>query len=246
MSPDDPTTGDAPDLDSGRDSGLDSGLDSGEAHRYFRELEDFFIDLRGAPLHLSPSDYQVAKKWYQRGIPLDHVRRVVEEVFAKRRERDADGPPVTLRYFRRPVENAWKQVEEMQAAGERTAAPAFDLRGRLRSLAAALPAALPDRETLADRITALTGDTEHVEATLSTLDREMLSAAAAALDGAAREAIDQQVEDTVSTLFGRLFAGDVDKARTRLHRQILRRHLDLPVLSLFSPEAERGEPSESP
>lgn len=229
MSPEDPTP--AP-------GGPD--FDSSEAYRYFRELEDFFIDLRGAPLQLSPADFQVAKGWYERGIPLDHVRRVLEEVFARRRERGADGPPVTLRYCRRPVESAWREVEEMQAAGERTAAPAFDVAGRLEALAAALPASLPGRDELADRITALRGDTEHVEAALSALDREMLAQAEAALDAPALQSIGQQVEDSVSTLFGRLFAGDVDKARDRLHRQVLRRHLDLPVLSLFSPEAERG------
>lgn len=215
-------------------------FDSGEAHRYFRELEDFFIDLRGAPLQLSPGDWQVSKRWYERGIPLEHVKTVMQEVFARRRAKGAEGL-VTLRYLKKPVEAGWVAVEEMKATGERSAAPAFDLAGRLAALAASLPDDLPGGTDLAARIAALSGDTEHVEAALGELDHQLLDRAEASLDEAARAAVEAQVEETVASLFGRLFAGDVDKARVRLRRQVLRRQLGLPVLSLFSPEAERGE-----
>ena len=151
-----------------QDSKTDN-LDSSDAHSYFRELEDFFIDLRGAPLQLSPSDWQVSKEWYERGIPLEHVKRVMEEVFARRKERGAEGL-VTLRYLKKPVEKQWKEVEEMQATGQRAEAPAFDLAGRLAALAASLPDDLPGRAELAGRITALSGDTEHVEAALVSAD----------------------------------------------------------------------------
>jgi hypothetical protein len=219
-------------------------FESSEAHRYFRELEEFFIDLRGAPLQLSPADWQVSKRWYERGIPLEHVKHVLADVFTRRRERGAEGL-VTLRYVNKPVEASWKDVEEMRATGERAPAPRFDAAARLAALAAALPAALPGRDELAARITALAGDTEHVEAALSALDKELLARAEGGLDEEARDAVERQVEETVAGLFGRLFAGDVEKARGRLHRQVLRRQLGLPVLSLFSPEAERGEAAES-
>ena len=215
-------------------------LESSEAHRYFRALEDLFIDLRGAPLQLSPADFQIAKKWYERGIPLDHVERVLTEVFARRRERGAEGF-VTLRYCRRPVEAAWKEVEAMQAAGERGEAPGLDVPARLAALAAALPEGLVGRAGWVKRIAALEGDTEHVEAALAGLDRELLEVAEEGLSGAGKAAVDAQVEETVAGLFGKFFAGDVDKARGRLHRQTLRRELGLPVLSLFSPEAETGD-----
>ncbi len=215
-------------------------LETSEAHRYFRDLEDYFIDLRGAPLQLSPADWQVAKRWYERGIPLEHVKHVLAEVFTRRREQGAEGL-VTLRYLRKPVEASWKDVEEMRATGERAPAPRFDLEARLAALAAALPAGLPGRDGLVARITALGGDTEHVEAALSALDKELLAQAEAGLGEADRAEVERQVEETVAGLFGRLFAGDVEKARGRLRRQALRRHLGLPVLSLFSPEAERGE-----
>jgi len=220
-------------------SGDDDFFETGEAQRYFRQLEDLFIELRGAPLQLSPADWQISKSWYQRGIPLDHVKRVLTEVFRRREERGAEGF-VTLRYCRRPVEAAWKEVEAMQAAGERGEAPGLDVAARLAALAAALPAGW---EGVGEKIAALEGegDTEHVEAALAELDHALLKEAEEGLGEEQRAAVEAQVEETIAGLFGKLFAGDVDKARGRLYRQALRRELGLPVLSLFSPEAEVGE-----
>jgi hypothetical protein len=218
--------------------GTGAPFESSDAHRYFRAVEERFIALRGAPLLLSADDWQVAKGWYERGIPLEHVERVLEDLFARRRERGTKGKVNSLRYCRKAVESAWAEVEEMRAAGERSEAPGLDVPTRLANLASALPDDLPGREEVAERIVALTGDTEHVESALAALDHELLDQVEASLGDADREAVENQVEETVAGLFGRLFAGDVEKARGRLRRQALRRTLGLPVLSLFSPEAE--------
>ncbi len=55
-----------------------------------------------------------------------------------------------------------------------------------------------------------------------------------------RSEIDSAVEKTLASLGGRLPAAELESSRERLARQILRRRLSLPVLSLFSPEAERA------
>lgn len=209
---------------------------------YFRALEDFLIDLRGAPLLMSPADYRIAQRWHRRGIPLDHVQQVMRDVFGKLRERGGKEPMNSLRYCARAVEASWAHVEELRAPGEVESGPqGIDVPARLAALARALPADLAGREGVAARIAAVEGDVEHVEAALSALDRDLLAALEAALSPAARAALEARVEETVSSLFGRLFAGDVDRARDRLRRQILRRDVGLPVLSLFSPEAEAGE-----
>ncbi|MBV8200232.1 MAG: hypothetical protein JOZ15_06380, partial [Acidobacteria bacterium] len=41
---------------------------------------------------------------------------------------------------------------------------------------------------------------------------------------------------------GRLAAAEIERARARLARQVLRERLGLPMLSLFSPEARPPEP----
>ncbi|HUO86013.1 MAG TPA: hypothetical protein VM617_01375 [Thermoanaerobaculia bacterium] len=231
------------------DGGDGAARDSDEVltdHQYFRALEDFLIELRGAPLLISPADYRVAQRWHRRGIPLDHVRQVMHDVYARLRERQAEEPMNSLRYCARAVEASWSEVEALRAPGARDeVATGVDVAARLGNLASALPADLPGRAAFAERITALAGDVEHVEGALAGLDRELLAGLEGSLDDERRRALDASVEETVDALFGRLFAGDVDRARERLRRQLLRRDFDLPVLSLFAPEAESDE-SDSP
>jgi hypothetical protein len=216
----------------------DMTMDEDSDHAYFQDIEEMFVELRGAPLLLSPADWQVARRWHQDGVPLDLVKRTLEEVFAKRKERGAKGKISSLRYCAPAVEAAWADLRELTAPGERAEAPVFEVRPRLAALAAALPASLPERETLAHRIATLDGDPQQVEHHLSSLDREMLDAAMDGLDAEARAEIGAAVEKTLATLGGRLPAEELERSRDRLARQTLRRRLGLPVLSLFSPEAE--------
>jgi hypothetical protein len=207
-------------------------------HAYFQAIEAIFVELRGAPLLLSPADWQVARRWHREGVPLDLVRRTLEEVFARRKERGAKGKISSLRYCAPAVEAAWADLRELTAPAHRAVAPDFEVAPRLAALAAALPAGLPGREDLAARLAALGGDPQEVEDRLSALDREMLDQAGGGLDGEQRREIDAAVEKTLTSLGGRLPEEELEISRERLARQTLRRKLGLPVLSLFSPEAE--------
>lgn len=207
-------------------------------HAYFQAIEAIFVVLRGSPLLLSSADWQVARRWHREGIPLDLIRGALQEVFAKRKERGAKGKISSLRYCASAVEAAWADRRELIVPGQVRAAPTLDLEARLRALAAALPAGFPGSPALADRLVALTGDPPAMEEELAALDRGMLAAAAAALDPAARAAVDAAVERTLDSLRGRLPAEELERARERLAQQVLRERLALPVLSLFSPDAE--------
>jgi hypothetical protein len=207
-------------------------------HAYFQAVEEIFVELRGAPLLLSPADWQVARRWHQEGVPLDLVRRTLVEVFAKRKERGAKGKISSLRYCAPAVEAAWADLKEMTAPGQRAVAPAFEVAPRLAALAAALPRALAGRDSLVLRLTLLSGDPQDVEERLAALDREMLDALASGLDPEERTEIGAAVEKTLALLRGRVPAEEIEASRERLFRQTLRRRLGLPVLSLFSPEAE--------
>lgn len=209
-----------------------------EDHAYFQAVEEIFVRLRGAPLLLSPADWQVARRWHRDGVPLDLVRRALEEVFAKRQERGAKGKISSLRYCAPAVEAAWAGLRELTAPGERLEAPAFDVSLRLQALAAALPADLAGRDTLTARIVSLAGDPQSIEEGLAALDREMLAGVVTSLDGLTRTEVEAAVEKTVAGLRGRLPADELERSRERLTWQVLRQRLALPVLSLFSPEAE--------
>lgn len=206
---------------------------------YFQAIEEIFVGLRGAPLLLSPGDWHVARRWHQWGIPLDLVRHTLEEVFARRAERGAKGRISSLRYVASAVEEAWEDRRELTAPGERSAAPAFDIPARLRALAAAIPQDFPDRRSLAAEIVRLAAGSVtagQIEEQLTRLDHQ-------ALDGVRENApqIEAEVEKTLSALAGRLSPEEIESSRLRLRRQILRRRLGLPLLSLFSPEAEAAD-----
>lgn len=207
-------------------------------HAYFQAIEEIFVRLRGAPLLLSPADWQVARRWHREGIPLDLVRRALEGVFEKRKERGAKGKISSLRYCAPAVEAAWSETRELVAPGERLEAPPFDPSARLRALAAALPAGLAGRDGFMARIVALSGEPQDIEEQLAGLDRELLKAAEAFLDAQGHAEVDAAVEKTLSGLRGRLPPGELESSRERLTWQVLRQRLGLPVLSLFSPEAD--------
>jgi hypothetical protein len=209
-------------------------------HAYFEAVEEIFVRLRGAPLLLSPADWQVARRWHRDGVPLDLVRRTLEQVFEKRKERGSKGKISSLRYCAPAVDAAWSELREMTAPGERSEAPALDLVARLENLAAALPDTLADREAFRGRLRTLGGDPQTIEERLSRLDREMLDSALRSLDGDGRTEVDAAVEKTLGALAGRLPADEIERSRERLLTQVLRRRLGLPVLSLFSPEAAGG------
>ncbi len=226
------------------------GAESLSDHQYFQRVEEVFIALRGAPLLLSPKDWQTAREWHRQGIPLDLVTRTLEEVFERRREREDDKTVSTLRYCNRAVLAAWKELRELTAVGRdgtagtgEVVAP-FDPRGRLQALSAALPDDLPGRGGVAERLLALAGpeeapaDARAVEEALAALDREVIAELVDRLDADRRRALEAEAEATVRSLADRVPQQEVARARRRVLEQKVRRLYALPTLSLFAPEAE--------
>lgn len=211
---------------------------SSEDHAYFQAIEETFIRLRGSPLLLSPADWQVARRWHRQGIPLELVRRCLEELFRERERRKARGKVQSLRYVASKVEEEWDRVRELAAGSERGEAPRFDLPARLEALARALPARLAGRERWAGRITALDGDLETVEEALMELDRELLEAIEAELDDDERRALEAEASESLAPLAPRLAAEQRQRSERELFRRLLRKRFELPLLSLFSPAAE--------
>ncbi len=212
----------------------------GDQKRYFRAIEETFIRLRGSPLLLSPADWRQAEEWFQRGVPLELVVRTLETVFERRAERGAAGRIHSLRYCASAVEAAWEEVETLTAPGRRLHAEALDVVARLGALARSLPDDLPDREELAAAIERLEGDSDRVEAALAALDAALIETVESRLEPGQRRRLEQELERTLAPLAGRLDETELDEARGRLRRQVLRRQRGLPLLSLFSPEAVGG------
>ncbi|MEM1206863.1 MAG: hypothetical protein AAGN66_26755 [Acidobacteriota bacterium] len=206
---------------------------------YFRALEHRFIELRGAPLQLSPDDWRVCREWHALGIPRDLVETVLQESVEKQREKGKDVQR-RMRYYHRAVLEAWQRIAELRAPAAPTSVPGMDLDARLRSLAAALPEG-PDFRDVGAKIAALRGDAEAIETSLTGLDHALLEAAEKSLDPSAAKAVDDRLESSTRALSGRMPDHEIEAARDRLRQQILRRELNLPVLSLFSVDAAAGD-----
>ncbi len=236
---------------------------SASDHAYFQDLEAAFIRLRGAPLLLSPADWQVAKRWRREGVPLELVVRVMERVFERQAEPDKKAGIRSLRYFRSAVAGAWQRILELGGGEKERLAEPVDIAARLERLAAALPtraglleasAGGSDRlsdllgaalagaiaepvEELAKKILSLTGSARTVEAELQRLDRAFMERLREELDAPTLAALEESLQDSLAGLSERM-GGDIrDQTLGLLLRRRLRQELELPVLSLFSSEA---------
>jgi hypothetical protein len=212
----------------------------GEELRYFQSLEEAFIRLRGAPLLLSPADWRVAQRWRSLHIPTDFAITAMTELFARRRERGAEDRVSSLRYCARAVESARRRAEELAGPVRRGAEPGIDSTGRLEALARSLPSTLPEAEEIAGRLRSLTGDAAAIEGALVEIDDGLLLAASARLDAAAAAALDAWVEQRLVPLRARFDGDELERAAARLRSRELRRRAGLPLLSLFSADAEPG------
>jgi hypothetical protein len=214
-----------------------------ETHAYFQAIEEIFVGLRGAPFLLSPTDWQVASGWHREGIPLELIRRCLEITFARWRERGRRGRISSLRYCAPAVAAAWAEQVELTAPGRRTAVPPLTPARRLEALSAALPAALPARARWGQELARLAAlhEPQLIEERLAALDRELLESVLAAQSPDESAALEAEVKTALGALARRIPRDEVEIARERLRRQLLRARLALPVLSLFSPEAEAGE-----
>ncbi len=215
-------------------------LDQSPESRYHRAIEDLFIDLRGSPLQLSVKDYQIAREWFQDGVPLELVERTVREVFARReakKDEEKQKKVWSLGYCKRAVKAAWTRQQELQAPAADGGEDELDLAARLDNLASALPTGLADRDAVAARIRSLEGDAETIEGRLTALDREVFKAAAGALTPEQAAAVERELAASRAALAARLPAAELERAGEALREEITRRHLCLPVLSLFAPEA---------
>ena len=210
-----------------------SATDS-SSESYFHAVEETFIRLRGAPLLLSPADWQVAKKGRQDGVPLELVARVMEEVFERLKERDPVRRVQSLRYCAPAVEEAWREVQDLSIVAGRMEAEPIDISGRLQVLSAQLPTDPPAVEKLRQEVLSLSGSAEQVEESLVAMERRLLDELSADLDGAIGDRLRTRAAESLERMGGRVAPADWQDLEGRLIRELLRMELGLPTLSLFA------------
>ena len=113
---------------------------------YFRSIEVAFVGLRGAPLLLSPADWQTANRWHEAGHPVvGRLREVMEECFrAPARASTRNAGSRALSYCAPAVEEAWREIQDLSATDGTAWRPeSVDVPERLRRWLGALPALPP-------------------------------------------------------------------------------------------------------
>ena len=214
--------------------------DSAGDQEYFAAVEARFVSRRGKSTLLSSADWQLARGWRREGIPLDLVLHGLDLAFERYRSGRRRNTLSSLRYCEPIVQQLWEERLSLgPAAPLRPVAPELDVADRLTRLAAALPAELPERETLAEAIRRLSGSAEAVESGLATLEARWLRAASGALDAESRDQLEAVIERSLAAVRARLDPAALAVAHDRLLGQALRRRFALPELSLFSSALDR-------
>jgi hypothetical protein len=216
------------------DAGDSPRFEESDEQAYFRRIEEVFVGLRGAPLLLSPKDWQLVRGWYTQGVPLDLIVRTLEVQFEARRERGSSNTVSSLRYFQRAIDKVWDEVRQLtQDVAQRREVEPLSLEGRLQELAERLPDDLVDVEEWRRRICALEGTSDVVESALEDLDDELLASLRQRLDDTAATEMGELVATRLQKLKTRLPDDQLESARQRLFDRALRERFEVPVLSLF-------------
>jgi hypothetical protein len=206
-----------------------------EALDYATAVAEYFVQLRGAGLLLSPLDAELVSEWERRGLPVEVVCRGLRAGHeALRRDRPAGaGPPRALRALRGWVEAEWRAYREGRvgagpAPGGEGAAARERLEAARRRLAEGAAACgwpgAPGGEARAEAYRAAAAglppapDTlDEVERALRAADDLLIRRWLAALPAPERAALGPRC---------RLLAGDRPRRTHRAaHRAALRSHL---------------------
>jgi hypothetical protein len=75
---------------------------------YFREIEEYFLQKRGDPMLLKPTEWTLIREWYEAAIPAEVVLRGIDRAFERKTD-DEDKHSLSLRYCRRLVKSEHKR-----------------------------------------------------------------------------------------------------------------------------------------
>ena len=176
---------------------------------YFQAVERAFLELRGGGLVLSPADWDLVRRWAERGIPLEDVLSGIRAAFSGKIRVSSRMP---LGECARAVEAAFdaRRVRQAGAAAPHDAAPAAGtdperLVGRLRSwspdrtrlanpeMAGDLVAAARDAAAQLERLGRSADASASAGETVQAIENDLVIRLQAALPDAAREEIETEV-----------------------------------------------------
>jgi hypothetical protein len=101
--------------------------------RYFQEISQSFLDLRGAPFILSSKDIMMIATWKETGIPLRIVLEGIRRAFEKYRQRHAGSRKIfSLSFCQAEVERAFTEFRDRGVGRERLRVSRSEKAGKAR------------------------------------------------------------------------------------------------------------------
>jgi hypothetical protein len=194
---------------------LVSLIPSGELS-YAALVSEFFLQLRGTGLLLSPLDQELVAEWERRGVPASVVCRGMRRGWEGLAQDRAPGaaPPRSLRALRGFVEEEWRAYRDGRVGDGGAPEPEADAARRRLSAARAL---LADAEDAAALLPSDVASLHDLELALRAVDDLLLHRWILSLPRPERAALGPRC---------RLLAGDrVRRARRSAYRETLRTHL---------------------
>ena len=217
---------------------------TGEDRVYYEAAEAAFIQRRGTPFLLSPSDFALLREWRALGVPLEAVEAGIDEAFTRREERKAVGRVNSLSYCRDAVLLAWeRRAETSRGKGASGGALEIDAKAALEGLARKLEESRARHPDLAGplasalaalaRLQASARTAEEIEGSLARLDRKLAKELYGALPEQERSELDREVAAQLSAAAARMDSATLEKTTKALTRRGVREKLELPRLSLL-------------
>jgi len=204
---------------------------------YYGSVENYFVERRGSPLFITPSEWFLIFRWEEQGIPLPVVKEGIDRVFERPKTR---AKPRKLGYCRQTVEASFRRFREVSLGGrerEKDAEPTFDPSEHLEEIAAAIEALdLPSGSGLASRVRdSIDSDQSLVgiEDDLTAIDQELLEAIEAELEDDVRSELLRESQNSLASYRERMPKKVYDAAVRSAYRRRVRAKLALPHVTLF-------------
>jgi hypothetical protein len=221
---------------------------------YYAAVERHFVALRGSPLFVSPSEWQLIDRWRQQQIPLRVVKQGLDRVF----ERSRPNRPIRrLSYCRQTVEAHYRRFREAVAGSpsvdERNGTDPTDvqayfsrLKGELARAAEKVDAARQPLVNAIDdavrRLEALASEhsrpangmgLDEIERELDAVEESLLETAESVLPPEDRQRCSDEAERSLRDYRARMPSDVFESASRAAYLKRVRSIFGLPPLSLF-------------
>lgn len=224
-------------------------MEAVQTDTFHQDIEQTFIQLRGKGVALPTRDYPLLNSWYEQGVPLGLILRVMKESFEK-------NPDIgSIRYFDPVIRKEMERLAQMRVGESRPSPPAEQpqpsnqfadhlarVNARLEELWPHLPAELATMvESLGWRlmcqkeliVSGKATNYEVLETLLTEMEAEMYEAASQCLTDQQHMLINLKLETDYSRFKKTMPKDGYNDTITQAKFKAVLEHFDLPRLSLF-------------